>query len=252
VLSGDVHYACTVTLDYWTKGATEGARIVQCISSPAKNVFKQAVDQILRQVSNLQRAEEVPAERLAWKKIAAGDLVPSGARLSLARRAALRREPALLPTHPWPTGSAIPAAKPPDWRWRLLPLVDTTTRRGDLPDKLQAPTFTAGVDTQPPAKRLTDIAAVHQARLDANIPPLRRLVFGPNFGMVSFRGAGIAVEVVHALHSPVTPTLASTDTPLTTQPITEIPQAFGPHTVHAAAVRTPASATPPTLQADAP
>ncbi len=252
LLSGDVHYACTTTLDYWKQGTAEPARIVQCISSPAKNIFKAIVDQVVRKVANLQRAEEVPAERLAWKKIGAGDLVPAGARLSLARRAALRREPALLPTHPWPAGSKIPPAKPPDWRWRLLPLVDTTTRRTDLPASLRLQPLPAGVDAIPPPQRLARISEVHQLRLTANLPPLRRIVFQPNFGTLAFRGTGAAVEVVHTLYSPVTATLADVVTPLPAGPIAEPNAAFGPHTIHIAAVRTPAAAIPPTLQADPP
>lgn len=206
---------------------------------------------IMRQIGNLQRAEEVPAERLAWNKISVGDLVPTGKRISLARRSAMRREPALLPTRPWPAKSAIPAGKPPDWRWRLQPIIDQTTTRNDLPEKLRTEPFAPGIDDLPVAQRLTEITRVHQARLDDNIPALRRLVFGPNFGTIGFRGPASAVEVVHTLYSPGLPSLPRVDTELKPGPIAVVPPVtFGPHTVHVAAVRTPPTETPPTLEAD--
>ena len=110
LLSGDVHYGCTMALDYWAKGRERPTRIVQCTSSPAKNTFKAQIEEAARQDGSLQRALEVPMERIAWKEIDADDLVPPGARLPLARRARLRRKPALVPSAVWPKGTTIPDA----------------------------------------------------------------------------------------------------------------------------------------------
>jgi hypothetical protein len=251
LLSGDVHFAYTMSLDYFKKGTSAPARIVQCVSSPAKNVFKEVVDQVLRQVRNLQRAEELPIERIAWTTITAADLVPAGARLSITRRGALRRRPALLPTRRWPPGAKIPAAKPPDWSWRISPVTDNATKRADLPSGLQLPPFPANIDTLSSPQRLTQIAAVHQQRLTANVPPLRRVIFRANFGTIGFRGSGDAVEVVHTLYSPVSaaPFPPSDADPLTaTGAIPDPAMAFGPHTVHAVTLKPAATVTPPTLQ----
>jgi hypothetical protein len=207
ILSGDVHYASTTTLDYWAKGQPDPARLVQCISSPAKNIFKEQVDQIVRKAGNLQRALEVPMERLAWKNgIDPSALVPAGARVSLARRSRLRRKPALVASSPWPKGSKLPAGpdKQPDWRWRIQLVVDAVTK---LPDGLQPEVIDLAFKTKPIDEQLVHIARVHQRRLLDNKPPLRRVVFGPNFGTVQFeQQAGTdVVQVTHRLHSPATP-----------------------------------------------
>jgi hypothetical protein len=254
ILSGDVHYASTTTLDYWTRSRPDPARLVQCISSPAKNVFKDQVDQIIRKVGNLQRAEEVPMERLAWKTgIAVADLVPAGARVPLARRSRLRREPALVPTAPWPKGSKLPTspAKQPDWRWRIQTVVDTVTKRADLPERLRTEALPIDVNTKPIEQRLVAIAAVHQLRLAQNRPLLRRLVFAPNFGTVRFEEKPAGLEVVHRLYTPASADpFPREDEPLPGTPPVDPPIAFGPHTVHRAALKTPAGETPPTIIAE--
>jgi hypothetical protein len=255
ILSGDVHYASTTTLDYWTRSTpAEPARLVQCISSPAKNVFKDQVDQIIRKVGNLQRAEEVPMERLAWRSsIALSDLVPAGARVSLARRSRLRKEPALVPTAPWPKGSKLPAAqaKQPDWRWRIRTVVDMVTKRDNLPDELETEPLPVDVNGQSINQRLVAIAVVHQERLRQNRPLLRRVVFAPNFGTVRFEEKAGGVEVAHRLHTPVNanPFPPEREPLPDTRPV-DPPVGFGPHTVHRAPLTTPPADTPPTIIAE--
>ena len=119
------------------RSAQRPTRIVQCTSSPAKNTFKAQIEEAARQDGSLQRALEVPMERIAWKEIDADDLVPPGARLPLARRSRLRRKPALVPSAVWPKGTTIPDGKQPDWRWRITSVIDTTTRVEDLPEKIR-------------------------------------------------------------------------------------------------------------------
>lgn len=252
ILSGDVHYASTTTLDYWTKDGKQ-ARLVQCISSPAKNVFKDVVDQVVRKIGTLQQASEVPMERLAWKApVDPALLIKPGARLSIARRSRLRRKPALVPTSPWPAGSALPsnADKGPDWRWRIQTVADLTTKQADLPASLQAvQILEADVHNKPFGEQLVAISTVHQERLKANRPLLRRLVFAPNFGTVLFeqKDAG-AVDVVHRLH---TPTAAepppSERAPRPAGRPADQQMGFGPHTVHRTPLRTPATEAPPKL-----
>jgi hypothetical protein len=257
ILSGDVHYASTTVLDYWKKPPTEPARLVQCISSPSKNVFKDVVDQIIRKVGNLQQAAEVPMERLAWTNgIEASALIPAGARISLARRSRLRKKPALVPTSPWPPGSKLPdaAAKKPDWRWRIQSVTDLVTKLTDLPagiDGLQPTPIDEAALTDPLDEQLVAIAEAHQTRLLENRPLLRRLVFAPNFGTVQFEQKPGGPEVVHRLHTPATakPFAPSEKQPLPAGPPSAPNVAFGPHTVHRAPLKAPATETPPEIRA---
>jgi hypothetical protein len=257
ILSGDVHYASTTTLDYWRKAVNEPARLVQCISSPSKNVFKDVVDQIIRKIGNLQQAAEVPMERLAWKNgIEASALIPAGARISLARRSRLRKKPALVPTSPWPPGSKLPAAeaKKPDWRWRVQAVADVVTKLTDLPgglDGLQPTPIDEGALTDPLDEQLVEIAEAHQARLLENRPLLRRLVFAPNFGTVQFEQKPGGPEVVHGLHTPAMakPFADTEKQPLPGGPPSAPNVAFGEHTVHRAPLKAPATDTPPEIRA---
>lgn len=255
LLSGDVHYACTLTLDYWAEtdspDSIRSSRIVQCTSSPAKNIFKRAVEEIIRHVGNLQRAEEVPVERLAWKEIDADDLLPDGVRLSLARRSRLRRKPALVPTSGWPKGVAIPEGKEPDWRWRIEPMVDTATKAADLPEEIRPVGIPPGTDGRPVDERLIVVSGVHQRRLREGKPHLRRMVFEPNFGIVRFRQEGEVAQLVHRLYSPTS--VMRFDAAKESKPPAAGPPAppagigFGPHTEHRAGLRTPTDAKLPDI-----
>jgi hypothetical protein len=254
VLSGDVHYASTLTLDYWTKAIPDPARLVQCISSPSKNVFRDVVDQIIRKVGNLQQAAEVPMERLAWKNgIDPSALIPANARISLARRSRLRRKPALVPTSPWPPGSKLPASadRKPDWRWRIQSITDLVTKRMDLPEKLRTEPLPGTAPTKPLDEQLVAIATVHQTRLVQNRPLLRRLVFSPNFGSVQFEQKPAGPDVVHRLFTPATadPFPQSENQPLPAGRPADPTVTFGPHTVHRAPLKAPATDTPPDIRA---
>jgi hypothetical protein len=249
LLSGDVHYACTVSIDRWVRNG-DPRRIVQCTSSASKNVFKRQVEEIARHGGNLQRAEEIPVERLAWNEIDVTDLVPDRELLPLARRARLRKRPALVPSGVWPKEAAIPATKPPDWSWRLLAVVDTITKRTDLPTALRPAVVPADDPAMTIPQHLRAVATVHQTRVKGGTPMLRRIVFEPNFCTVQFAGAGDARRVEHRIHSAtsiVTFNAVEEDQPLPPGRPPEPTVTFGPHTVHRVPLRTPADATPPTL-----
>ena len=249
ILSGDVHYGCTISLDRWARNA-DPKRLVQCTSSASKNVFKAQVEEIARHGGNLQRAEEVPVERLAWNEIDVTDLVADRSALPLARRARLRKRPALVPSAVWPREARIPPTKLPDWSWRLLAVVDTTTKRIDLPDAIRPPVVPADAPATTIPQHLTAVATVHQERVKKGAPMLRRIVFEPNFGTVQFAGTGDSRRVEHRIHtatSIVKFNAVEEDQPLPPGRPPEPTVTFGPHTVHRVVLRTPAEATPPDL-----
>ena len=125
VLSGDVHFASSVSLDYWAAGATPVARIVQLTSSGVRNEGPAILRPLVRALpfgQGLLRGE--PQERLGWKETAAIDL-PAGSHIAPGRRARMLRTPALVPAGGWPAGSTVTAG--PDWRWRACVLRDERT-----------------------------------------------------------------------------------------------------------------------------
>jgi hypothetical protein len=250
LLSGDVHYGCTMALDYWAKGRERPTRIVQCTSSPAKNTFKAQIEEAVRQDGSLQRALEVPMERIAWKEIDAADLVPAGTRLPLARRARLRRKPALVPSAVWPAGTKIPDAKPPDWRWRITSIVDTTTRISDLPEKVRPRVIAEATEDKAAVDRFVDVATLHQQLVTEGKPRLRRVVFLPNFGTIQFELDVDIPVAVHRIHS-ANDVIAFDDgesKPLPAErPAPPPTLAFLPNTVHRAQLRTPNGAAAPIL-----
>ena len=96
LLSGDVHYACSLTLDYWKKGAPKPARIVQLTSSSLHNVFKDIAQTLARNLALLQGAVQGrAAERIAWDD-KAPIKVPHDKPVVPGRLARAYRSPALL------------------------------------------------------------------------------------------------------------------------------------------------------------
>jgi hypothetical protein len=250
LLSGDVHYGCTMALDYWAKGRPQPTRIVQCTSSPAKNTFKAQIEEAARQDGALQRALEVPTERIAWKEIDADDLVPADARLPLARRARLRRTPAIVPSAVWPKGTKIPDDKPPDWRWRITSVIDTTTRVEDLPEKIRPRVIAEATEEKPPVDRFVDVVTLHQQLVTEGKPRLRRVVFVPNFGTVHFEldvDIPVAVHRIHSANDVIAFDAAESKPLPAERPAPPPLLAFLPNTVHRAQLRTPNGAAPPIL-----
>lgn len=202
ILSGDVHYACSLVLDYWRKGNPEPppSRIVQLTSSPSRNSFRAVVEAVLRSSALLQQYQTNPRpERLAWSG-EAPLVVPPGQAIGPGRRARLRRSPSLLPARLWPAGTAIPPDKPPDWRWRL------SMQRDQRPDSsrpvpLRQPTLSADVDAANPVPGYRSVASRHAQVAFTHFNHLRQMVFTNNVGLVSFRANGSSVDVVHTLLS---------------------------------------------------
>ncbi len=205
ILSGDVHYGCSLVLDYWRKGAggtdPPPARIVQLTSSPSRNNFRAEVEAVLRSSALLQRYQAGPRpERLAWKA-AAPIVIQPGQHIGPGRRARMKRSPALVPARLWPPGTTIPADKPPDWRWRL------TLQRDLRPDSvrplaLRQPTLSQDLNPASPAVGYRRIAGRHAQLALTHFDHLRQMIFANNLGLVTVTvGSDGALRVTHTLLS---------------------------------------------------
>jgi len=203
ILSGDVHYACTLVLDYWRKGSPEPppARILQLTASPARNGFDSKVEAVLRSTALLQRYEAgLRPERLAWKA-AAPIAVPAGQHIGPGRRARMKRSPALVPASTWPAGTTIPPDKPPDWRWGL------SLQRDQRPDTvrpipLRQPTLSQELDAANPAPGYRAIAGRHAQLALTHFDHLRQMIFTNNLGLVAVStGSNGVLRVTHTLLS---------------------------------------------------
>ena len=210
LLSGDVHYSSGTLMSYWRGDATQPARFAQFTSSGLKNVmppFITFVDRAAGFVQQLARAK-LGAERLGWNQPADGlVLLPTGVTeldLVPVMRSRLQSVPVLLPTWGWPDhndpndpvnnrpekASRLNPAQPPEWRWRVKPLVDA---RPDLERPagvrllaIDEPTIDAQLgapDTMLEAYRA--IAARHQHALN-RMRNARQILFRPNVGRVTF------------------------------------------------------------------
>ena len=191
ILSGDVHFSCTVVMDHYRKGVEKPSRIVQLTCSPAHNVFKPVVRLLVRQNPVLQQvAGAISISRMAWAT-KSPLVLPDPAVVSPGRRGRLARTPSLIPAAGWPEGTAFPDDKPPDWRWRLEVLRDDRPET-ELPTNLQQPLFTSAQELKPadalPAYRA--IAARHQAVTGTRFEHLRQIVFSSNIGVVRLRREG--------------------------------------------------------------
>jgi hypothetical protein len=197
-LSGDVHFAGTLTLDFWGKGDDVlDSRIVQCTSSAARNQPDESMRGYLRALRiGQQLLRGVPCERLGWE----GDhgvVLPAGASIRPGRRARLRRKPAILPARGWPAGTTV--SSPPDWRWRVEVLRDERTHAQLPAGAPDVPVLTWNAGDK--VSSYADIAGKHQQVALAPKDPVRLLVFRNNIGLVSFAKDGVDFRVSHTLLS---------------------------------------------------
>ncbi len=222
LLSGDVHNAASNLMSYWRGDSTSPARIAQFTSSGFKNVmpvYLQALDAKMMALQQMLRAR-LGVERLGWTRPDANlVLLPSGRSeddLVAVTRAKLLRSPVLLPTWGWiddnPPGETDPAktsrlnpAKPPEWRWRVTPLLDERPD-ADRPSPIRAfPLDDAQIETQAadPATTFAALRAVavrHQHALE-RMRNTRQMMFRSNFGLCRFESDGDAITAVGEVYT---------------------------------------------------
>lgn len=198
VLSGDVHFASTLSMDYWGKDdEVRDSRIVQCTSSAARNQPDEGLRGLLRTLRiGQQLLRGAPCERIGWL----GDhgvVLPAGASIRPGRRGRLRRKPAILPATGWPTGTTL--NKAPDWRWRLDVIRDDRPKAALPAGAPDIPLVTW--DAGDKVSSYADIAGKHQQVTLAPKDPVRLMVFRNNIGLVSFAADGPDFRVSHTLLS---------------------------------------------------
>lgn len=195
VLSGDVHFASTLFLDYWAGGRR--TRIVQCTASAAKNPWPsvpRAVFRGLRIAQQIVRGD--PAERMGWIG-EHGVKLPPGASIRPGRRGRLLRTPVILPADGWPPGTTL--TRDPDWRWHLEVVRDERPRT-ELP--IGAPEVPVlEWDASDPVASIARIAARHQQLNAQRRDPVRLMVFSDNVGVVTLAAEGADYTVTHTLLS---------------------------------------------------
>jgi hypothetical protein len=230
LLSGDVHFASSAVLDYWTKTSPGPvSRIVQVTSSGVRNQGPAVLRPLVRALpfgQGLLRG--LPVERLAWKG-EAPITVPAGANISPGRRARMLRSPALVPADGWPEGTV--ATETPDWRWRSSLLRDERMHP-ELPVSYPFQNPVAEIDARDMPGSLARIAARHATAALDRRDQMRVVVFAPNAGVISFRPGAGGLHARHTLFSEASPDSAL----------------GAPNTVHEAAILPPAGDAGPQLR----
>jgi hypothetical protein len=203
LLSGDVHFASSVGLDYWNDTLTDPvSRIVQLTSSGVRNHKGGTLQVLIRALPIGQRLlRGQPREVLAWKGPAPIKM-PAGTHIAPGRRARMLRSPALLPNNGWPKDTTVD--HPPDWRWRATVLRDSRTG-SQLPVGYPVQDAIAEVDPGAPLDGMARIAARHASAAMHHTVPLRLSIFDHNVGTVSFRKAGNGTNVLHTLWTEAAP-----------------------------------------------
>jgi hypothetical protein len=203
VLAGDVHYGCSLRMEYWRAGQDNTPdRIAFFTCSPAHNEFLATLAGIARQAAVLQRYEKGDAaERLYWVK-SPKISIPADAHVSPGRRARLARSPAVVPAAGWPASVSVPPNKMPDGRWRLSLVRDARTI-AQVPEALKQPAL-AGEFAD--ARVLPSFGAIVNRHLAAaldHFDHLRQMVFPCNLGLVRIETDGAAgrYKATHTLLS---------------------------------------------------
>ena len=220
ILSGDVHYSSGTVMSYWRGNATRPARFAQFTSSGFKNVmptFITFLDRAAGFAQQLIRAN-LGTERLGWDQ-PHDDMVllPAGTTeqdLLPVMRGRLGTVPVRLPTWGWPDlnesgrpfdplkSSRLNPNRPPDWRWRVTPLLDQRPD-GDRPAPIQLlPLDEAAVEAQlaDPATVIDGyqkVAARHQHALN-RLRNARQILFRGNVGRLRFAAhSGGRLDAIH-------------------------------------------------------
>jgi hypothetical protein len=199
VLSGDVHYAHSAEVSYWTRADTSPSRFAQFTSSAFKNVWPETVVVLNRSfalTSNLLQLFS-PLVRLGWFNHEPTPLqIPDDVHALPAVRDAMVRDPLLLPGNGWPEGTTI--TRQPDWAW-MLTLSRDQRPRGSIPAPARpAPLDPANPNADAPEslEGYRQTARRHRLQLD-KVTHTRTILFASSFGIVTFSRSENGITTKH-------------------------------------------------------
>jgi hypothetical protein len=204
ILSGDVHYGFTSTLDYWKRGEPKPTRIVQAVASAFQNQNSPAT-QFLLSTARLQQVFGkglVPAERFGWKNNLVNlnpFNVPGGKRLPLTQRARLHRTPLVVTKDGMPSGVTLNT--PPEWKWRLQIEVDERpddNSGGARPEAVRVKSLEPDVNFASAADGY--VRAVRRYAEQQEKSSSRRVVWNANYGLIRFESDAGELVVFHDLY----------------------------------------------------
>lgn len=211
ILSGDVHYGTSLSLDYWKGGKDEAvSRVVQLTASALHNPADKDFLPIVRTHGLLQGVLPVPSRvRLGWEGLSS-IVVPGGAAPGIGRLVRLKQRPSIVPADGWPAGTSIPADKKPDWAWQITPARDPRPPDPSRPT-IQPAALVGGeliiaageTNPDPLLDGYARVAARHGATALAYIEHTRMIIFESNIGYVGFTGEADQIVVTHTLYSAV-------------------------------------------------
>jgi hypothetical protein len=213
LLSGDVHYSASDAMSYWRKGIDAPARLVQFTSSGLKNVMPAYITIVDRSLPFAQRLVRsgIGAERIGWlNKPTEPVIFPIDKSMNdvpRALRAKLRQSPTMVPNHGWPAFIMFNPAEPPDWSWRVTPVLDVRNDSdrppAEQPLPLDETAVEAQLDSADPRQVLLAyqaLSARHQRQMEG-VRNSRQILFRSNVGLLRFE---TRVGELHAIHEAFT------------------------------------------------
>ena len=190
LLSGDVHYGSSQALTYWTKEGKEPAHFAQFTASGFRNVmpsYIQVVSQHIPLAQSLVRIE-FKADRLGWHKKSPTPIKNEKTHFDPHLKELLKESPVLLSTFLLPEGTMLSdaAENPPDWAWRLRPIMDKRPEI-DRPEVVRLVKLEEIKENE--KNTLTGIRKVvaRHAKQIQQFNYTRQILFASNFGMVTFK-----------------------------------------------------------------
>ena len=187
-LSGDVHYASSQRLCYWTKGNAKAvACFAQLISSGFRNIMPAYIQSASQHFLNAQKLirNNINAARLGWLN---HEINPAPLKLPIKSKTSflfgkLKKNPVIIPVNGWPIGTEI--GREPDWSWRIENVTDHREESERPPITKVEPL----VETDDVMDNLVRIASQHIGQAK-KVNYTRQILFKANLGVVHFRKAG--------------------------------------------------------------
>ncbi len=200
ILSGDVHYASSQRLAYWTKGNEKAtACFAQLTSSGFRNIMPSYIRNASQHFLNAQKMlrNNINAERLGWfnHKINPDPLIlPEKSKVSFLNNK-LKKSPVIIPVNGWPQGTV--KGRDPDWSWRIENIVDDR-KESERPSPTQVSNLEETEDIMKNLQK-TAIRHIEQAK---KVNYTRQILFKSNLGLVSFeKTRNKVLHVTHELYA---------------------------------------------------